>query len=357
MFGRNLMTSKKSGFAALTTVVAAGLLLTACFTANLSGKAKSTSVLQNGKSRELEIKSTDSLGTGIGSLSGKFKDAGTNIAFPYGVSLSFYKGTTFGFGFNCSETTSTTSSSTTSSSTTSSSTTSSSTTSSSTTTEVTTIPPPGPQRRVHTRPAGGSSFEDLCTMPGTENARVWLGLVTYSSADRRVPNVTLPECAELYYYYIHGGFGPGAPTKAQLASVKTQALKDPASKKAITGFGEIVIIDTNHDGTPGPTDGYGFATICGPYTDLDPSGFSDRPIDSRYESLGYSYATCPEGAFDAPGGVYPTELAWDGGPEAVAEMLLTECGNNITSGNLKISIATDFGAGSGPFGSGPIGPN
>ena len=339
MFERDLMTSKKSGFAALTTVVAAGLLLTACFTANLSGKAKSASVLQNGKSRELEIKSTDSLGTGIGSLSGKFKDAGTNIAFPYGVSLSFYKGTTFGFGFNCSETTSTTSSTTTSSSTTSSSTT----------------PPtlPGPQRLVHARPRGGSGPSGICPIDAPDT-RAWLGLVTYSSADRRVPNVTLPECAEAYYYYIHFGIGSGAPTKAQLASVKTQALKDPASK-AITGFGEIVIFDTNHDGTPGPTDGYGFATICGPYTNLDPSVFSNRPIDSRYESLGYSYATCPEGAFGAPGGVYPTALAWDGGPGAVAQMLFTECGNNITSGNLKISIATDYG--SGPIGSGPIGPN
>jgi len=327
------MTSKKSGFAALTTVVAAGLLLTACFTANLSGKAKSTSVLQNGKSRELEIKSTDSLGTGIGSLSGKFKDAGTNIAFPYGVSLSFYKGTTFGFGFNCSETTSTTSSST---------------TSSTTTTLI-----EGPQRLVHARPRGGSGPSGICPIDGPD-VRAWFGLVTYASADRRVPNVTLPECAEAYYYYIHFGFGSGAPTKAQLASVKTQALKDPASKKAITGFGEIVIIDTNHDGTPGPTDGYGFATICGPYANLDPSAFLNRPIDSRYESLGYSYATCPEGAFfDAPGGVYPTELAWEGGPEAVAQMLLTECGNNITSGNLKIGIATDWGSGV----SGPIGPN
>ena len=164
------MRFTRSTVSAVAAVAVAGLTLSACFTANLSGSGKTGSVLQPGKSIELEIKSTDSLGTGLGALSGKFKDAGANVAFPYGVSLSFKKGTTFGFGFSCAETT--------------------------TTTEVTTIPPPGPQRRVHTRPAGGSSFEDLCTMPGTEDARVWLGLVTYSSADRRVPNVTAPECAE-----------------------------------------------------------------------------------------------------------------------------------------------------------------
>jgi len=80
-----------------------------------------------------------------------------------------------------------------------------------------------------------------------------------------------------------------------------------------------VIVDTNHDGVPRPTDNF-------------------------------SYATCSDAAFGF-GGVYPTALAYEGGPMAVAEMLATECGDNIASGNLKIGIATDWGSGvSGPSG-------
>jgi hypothetical protein len=324
------MRRSRSTFAAGAAVAVAGLTLSACFTANLSGNGKTGSVLQPGKSIELEIKSTDSLGTGLGSLSGRFKDAGANVAFPYGVSLSFRKGTTFGFGFSCAETT---------------------TTSSSTTPPT----PPGPQRLVHARPAGGSPFGGLCSMPGTENARVWLGLVTYSSADKRVPNVTAPECAEAYYYYVHGGMLTGAPSSSKLASVKGRALRDPASK-AITGFGELVIVDTNHDGVPGPTDGFGFATICGPYANLDSSVLPLGPVtqDCSASTLcptdNYSYATCTDAAFGY-GGVYPTAIAYEDGPMAVAEMLATECGDNIASGNLRIGIATDWGSGvSGPSG-------
>ena len=296
---------------ALVAVGVAAATLTACFTANLSGRAKSASVIQSGKSIELEIKSTDSLGTGIGSVSGRFKDSGTNIAFPYGVSLSFNKGTTYGFGFSCSEVGG------------------------------------GPRRVAHSRPAGVSGPAGLCPLPNTGSARVWMGFVTYSSADKRVPNVSNPECAALYYYYLHFGTLQ-APTSSQLASVRSKALSDPTSK-AITGFGELVIVDTNHDGQPGPTDGYGFAAVCGPYTNLDPSVLQ-RPVGSN-SVLGYSYATCPAGAFGgAPGGVYPTDLAWSGGPSAVAEMLVSECGGPIRSGNLKVGIATDWSSGvTGPI--------
>ena len=325
------MKATRSKLAAIAGVAIAGLTLSACFTANLSGNGKTGSVLQPDRLMELEIRTTDSLGTGLGSLSGKFKDTGSNAAFPYGVSLSFKKGTTYGFGFNCSETTTTSSSST-------------------------SLPPPGPQRRVHTRPAGTIGIEGLCSAPGSENARVWFGLVTYSSADRRVPNVSAPECAEAYYYYLHYGYTT-APTKAQLASVKTRAMKDPASR-AITGFGELVIVDANNNGRNDSGDGFGFATVCGPYANLDgtalppfgPVGQNCAP-NALCPGDNYSYATCSDGAFGY-GGVYPTELAYIGGPLAVAEMLSTECGDNLTSGNLKIGIATDYT--SGP--TGPTGP-
>lgn len=341
--------------AVLATAAAAGLLLTACFSANLSGRAKTGSVIQSGKKIELEINSTDSLGTGIGSLRGKFKDAGTSPAFPYGVSLSFNKGTTFGLGFDCADVNDSTT-----------------TSSSSTTTSSTTVA--GPQRRVHAaRPKGGGSpFEGLCDAPGTENTRVWFGYATYSSADRRVPNVQSPECAVLYYYYLHfGGLGLGQPTAktstpVELSSLRSAAMKDPASK-AITGFAELVIIDTNHDGQPGPTDGFGMATICGPNANLDGSTLLNGPVgqscsaNTRCPSQFYSYATCDSDAFGF-GGVYPSEIAWGGvvapghngpapassyppGPLGILSMLVGECAGPISSGNLKIGIAADWGSG------------
>lgn len=71
-----------------------------------------------------------------------------------------------------------------------------------------------------------------------------------------------------------------------------------------------MIVDTNHDGVPRPTDNF-------------------------------SYATCSDAAWGY-GGVYPTALAYEGGPMAVAEMLASECGDNIVSGNLRIGIATEY---------------
>lgn len=351
------MQRKKSGIAVLATVGAAGLLLTACFSANLSGRAKTGSVIQGGKTIELEINSTDSLGTGIGSLRGKFKDAGTSPAFPYGVSLSFNKGTTFGLGFSCSDVVEPT------------------TTSTSSTTSSTVA---GPQRLVHaTRPQGTTPFDGFCNAPGTENSRVWFGYLTYSSADRRVPNVQTPECAVLYYYYLHfGGLGFGQPntkssTPVDYSSLRSAALKDPASK-AITGFAEMVIVDTNHDGQPGPTDGFGMATICGPNANLDANALFNAPVgqscsaNTRCPSQYYSYATCGSDAFGY-GGVYPSEIAWGdvvapghngpapaysgSGPLNILSMLLGQCGGSISSGNLKIGIATDWGSGvTGPIG-------
>ena len=355
------MKSRRSRLTAMSTVVvAAGLLLTACFTANLSGSGSTGSAIQPYKKLEFTLKSNDSLGLGIGGSTGKLKDSGKNVLFPNGVNISFNNGLVAGFGGDCTD-------------------------------DLGLIG--GAPRAVHvsggggTGPSGPPSFCDLYSDP-----RQWLGVVTYSSADpRRYPNQGFEPCNDYYQFYlsiflsVFNGGGPVRPVPRLSAS----------QQQNISGFGIAVVIDTNYNRNYDKGDRVSFVPVCGPYTHIEappsapilqsvnlagakmPAGLgnaleravANAPALPRSEpaSNQYNYITCgynsplfsdpifgdtgladelfgDSGLFGSSGsfGFLPGAISSDFidlSPEAPF-LLAYLCAGKVSSGDVKIGIAT-----------------
>ncbi len=355
------MKSRRSRLTAMSTVVvAAGLLLTACFTANLSGSGSTGSAIQPYKKLEFALKSNDSLGLGIGGSTGKLKDSGKNVLFPKGVNISFNNGLVAGFGGDCTD-------------------------------GLGLIG--GAPRAVHisggggTGPSGPPSFCDLYSDP-----RLWFGVVTYSSADpRRYPNQGFEPCNDYYQFYLsiflsvfYGG-GPVRPVPRLSAS----------QQQNISGFGIAVVIDTNYNRNYDKGDRVSFVPVCGPYTHIEappsapilqsvnlagakmPAGLgnaleravANAPALPRSEpaSNQYNYITCgynsplildpmfgDTGAFDelfGDSGLFGSSGSSGFVPGAISSDLIDEsplipfmlaiyCAGKVTRGDVKIGIAT-----------------
>lgn len=355
------MESPRSRLTAMSTVVvAAGLLLTACFTANLSGSGSTGSAIQPYKKLEFALKSNDSLGLGIGGSTGKLKDSGKNVLFPNGVNISFNNGLVAGFGGDCTD-------------------------------DLGLIG--GAPRAVHvsggggTGPSGPPSFCDLYSDP-----RQWLGVVTYSSADpRRYPNQGFEPCNDYYQFYLSiflsafSGGGPVRPVPRLSAS----------QQQNISGFGIAVVIDTNYNRNYDKGDRVSFVPVCGPYTHIEappsapilqsvnlagakmPAGLgnaleravANAPALPRSvpASNQYNYITCgynsplildpmfgDTGAFDAlfgDSGLFGSSGSFGFVPGAISSDFIDEspevpfllaiyCAGKVTSGDVKIGIAT-----------------
>lgn len=343
-----------------SVVVAAGLLLTACFTANLSGSGSTGSAIQPYKKLEFTLKSNDSLGLGIGGSTGKLKDSGKNVLFPNGVNISFNNGLVAGFGGDCTD-------------------------------GLGLIG--GAPRAVHvsggggTGPSGPPSFCDLYSDP-----RQWLGVVTYSSADpRRYPNQGFEPCNDYYQFYlsiflsVFYGRGPVRPVPKLSAS----------QQQNISGFGIAVVIDTNYNRNYDKGDRVSFVPVCGPYTHIEappsapilqsvnlagakmPAGLGSAleravakaPAFPRSDpaSNQYNYITCgynsplildpmfgETGAFDelfGDSGLFGSSGSFGFVPGAISSDFIDEspeapfllaiyCAGKVTSGDVKIGIAT-----------------
>jgi hypothetical protein len=336
------MRQSKFNRGAVVTLGVVALAATACYTANLSGGGGFASQLQAGKGGQFQLISNDVLGTGLGTSRGVLQDNGTNPAWPNGVKLSFgtehFAGITFGAGFAPCDSTTTTST----------------VPGSSTTVGGVT----GPSRAVHAQPAKPTPPSSSTTTPGSTSTtispwlngggdgcgtwphpQVWFGLATYSSTDtKHYPNVINPLCTEEFYYYLHDGPTAPTPTQAQLD-------EEPHSG-TMSGFAVVLIADTNLDGNPDKGDAFTLGTVCGPYSNLPapaaPAGATSGPFGPGNV---YSYGTCPA-TNSVPGGVIPGEAA---NPEALLSFLgANNCFVPLTSGNLKIGVAVDYG-GSGPI--------
>lgn len=314
----NRSRRRARGMGVLGVALASAAFLSACFTANLGGGGTRASAISSalGTKLEMSIRSTDSLGTGLGAAEGALKDIGKNIAFPKGVSLSFKRSVVYGMGEQCDQ------------------------------------PDGGPSRAVHAVGLVRGGTSNPCMM--WPDPRSWVGLVSYKSNDRSYPNTVNPECSAGFLEYLHSFGGPysgpiGKPTAAQIAAAPLDDDYLPMS-----GFGVLVITDTNVSGNPDKGDRFAFTTVCGPFANL-PTGFpgsaTSKPMDCSgagivcTENGGYNYATCPAETFSAPlGGMVPTSWAWAGwGP--VLDVLTdpdSGCLQPMRSGDLKIGIAVDI---------------
>uniref|UniRef100_A0A6J7NQF0 Unannotated protein n=1 Tax=freshwater metagenome TaxID=449393 RepID=A0A6J7NQF0_9ZZZZ len=359
------MKTRRSRLAIMgSVVVAAALVLTACFTANLSGSGSTGSAIQPYKKLEFALKSNDSLGLGIGGSTGKLKDSGKNVLFPKGVNISFNNGLVAGFGGDCTD-------------------------------GLGLIG--GAPRAVHisggggTGPSGPPGFCDLYSDP-----REWFGVVTYSSADpRRYPNQGFEPCNDYYEFYLSiylsiflsafSGGGPVRPVPRLSAS----------QQQNISGFGIAVVIDTNYNRNYDKGDRVSFVPVCGPYTHIEappsapilqsvnlagakmPAGLGSAleravakaPAFPRSEpaSNQYNYITCgynsplildplfgATGAFDelfGDSGLFGSSGSFGLVPGAISSdfiddspmvplMLAYLCAGKVSSGDVKIGIAT-----------------
>lgn len=242
------MKLKKNVLGLMTTAAVVGLILTACFTANLSGSASSPSPILPvgpsgsvgpwaGKTVQFNLVSKASFASGLGGTTGGLKDAGTNVLFPRGVKISFRNGISLGLGFDC--------------------------------TDFDDIG--GPARLVH----GGSSIpnpSDLCQY--YNDPRVWFGMVTYSSAEPRYyPNQGFLNCNDYYQEYL-GVFG-----SAFFFRKPVTKSSGSTSGENISGFGFVTIVDTNYNHNYDHGDRFSFVPVCGPYTHLDGSAIlTNQPL-------------------------------------------------------------------------------
>ena len=314
----NVSRRRTRGIGVLGATLATTALLSACFTANLGGGGSRASVISSalGTKLEINIKSTDSLGTGLGAANGSLKDTGKNIAFPKGVSLSFKRAVVFGMGDDCG------------------------------------TPDGGPSRAVHAGAMVRGGTSDPCEV--WPDPRSWVGLVTYQSNDRSYQNNVSPECSAGFLEYLHSF---GAPVNAPIpkpSAAQIAAAPQDADYVPMSGFGILVISDTNVTGNPDRGDRFAFTTVCGPFANLPtgvPGSVTSKPMDCSGAGIsckvngGYNYATCPAETFDAPlGGMVPTGWAWAGwGP--VLDVLADPeegCMQPLRTGDLRIGIAVDM---------------
>ncbi|MEI7991466.1 MAG: hypothetical protein WCH93_03440 [Actinomycetota bacterium] len=314
------MRSHKAVVGSVVAAALVALLATACFTANLSGSASSPSPIQYGgatgptgasgvsgstKKVEFSLKSLDSLGTGFGGGSGFLRDKGTNPAFPYGVKLSFANSLVLGIGGDCNDFSD---------------------------------GPNGPSRVAH---SGGQIRQPDFGCGIYSDPRVWFGLVTYSSADpSRYPNQGFQPCNSQYQQWVNESSGFNAPSPRGPVSNKGASTSQP-----ISGFGAVMVYDTNYSKNYDKGDRFGFISICGPYTHLDASGLA-APVPQgcqatlRCPGLLYNYGTCPSFDEISIGGLVPSVAVDEGGPESAFEALLGVCNVRSSGGDLKIGIAT-----------------
>ena len=356
------MKTRRSRLAIMgSVVVAAALVLTACFTANLSGSGSTGSAIQPYKKLEFTLKSNDSLGLGIGGSTGKLKDSGKNVLFPNGVNISFNNGLVAGFGGDCND-------------------------------GGLGLLAAGAPRAVHVSgdapPSGPADFCDLYSDP-----REWFGLVTYSSADaRRYPNQGFEPCNDYYQFYLgiflSAFYGGGLRSVPKLSASQQQN---------ISGFGIAVVIDTNYNRNYDKGDRVSFVPMCGPYTHIEapnptapilqsvnlagakmPAGLGDAlkravakapasPRPANGSSNQYNYVTCGynsplfldpvfgdtgladelfgnSGPFGSSGsvGLVPGAISSDlidESPE-IPFLLASICAGKVTGGDVKIGIAT-----------------
>ena len=320
---RFCVRSHKAVVGSVVAAVSVALLATACFTANLSGSASSPSPIQYGavtgptgasgvsgstKKVEFSLKSLDSLGTGFGGGSGFLRDKGTNPAFPYGVKLSFANSLVLGIGGDCNDFAD---------------------------------GPNGPSRVAHSGGQIRGGEPDFgCGI--YSDPRVWFGLVTYSSADpSHYPNQGFQPCNIQYQQWANefvGGFN--APSPRGPVSGKGASTSQP-----ISGFGAVMIYDTNYSKNYDKGDRFGFISICGPYTHLGAYSVLAAPVTQgcqatlRCPGLLYNYGTCPSFDEIPIGGLVPSE-AIDSDPEGVFGALLNVCNVRSSGGDVKIGIAT-----------------
>lgn len=328
---------KGSFFAVGTAVVAAGLLLTACFTANLSGTASSPSPIAafgpsgatglTTKKVEFNLVSKASFATGFGGTNGYLKDAGTSPFFPRGVKISFRNGMSIGMGEDCTDIND------------------------------------GPSRRVHGITSTSVNPTDYCTLYA--DPRFWIGMVTYSSADARYyPNQGFAPCNDYYQAFLSefaGSFLLG-PVSAKASSGSTA--------ENISGFGIATVIDTNYNRNYDHGDRFSFVPVCGPFTHLDGSQLFNAPIakapaldlsglpaslrsilkpavqpkSTIYPSdpTQYNYVSCGAigGPFPGYGGVLPAQYVDDNPYIAITLSAYCAFYQPGTSGDLKIGIGT-----------------
>ena len=197
--------TKKRGLVGAAGVAALGLLLTACFGANVTVAGKQVSALapSGTKTIEINLKTKTSLGSPWGGMSGSLKDNGANPAFPYGVKINFNHGMATALGEHCSEAA-------------------------------------GPVRRVHAvstaKTRGGF---DPCSSATGYDPRLWFGLVTYSSGDsRHYPNILNPECSYAYTYLQ-------AELLLGLGGLLRPQPKSTGAPDDIVGFGVMVAFDSD----------------------------------------------------------------------------------------------------------------
>jgi len=332
------MRKKRNGFAwSVASVAAGGLLLTACFTANIGGTAASPSPITpfapsgpTTKKVEFSLVSKDSFGTGFGGTNGFLKDNGTNPLFPRGVKLSFRNGLSVGIGWDCNEIVG------------------------------------GPSRFVHGGSTTSISPEDLCSIYA--DPRLWFGLVTYSSADQRYyPNQGFPPCNDYYQAYLQE-FGDGLFLRRPTGP-KGSTLPETDN---IAGFGVVTILDTNYNRNYDRGDRFAFIPVCGPYTHLDGTGIlptgavakfaagaNDLALPSGVSSMlasvapqngviypsdpeDYNYASCNSGDLPFPsfGGAIPSQLVDDSPGLAFQVSVMCAMYQPGTTGDLKIGVAT-----------------
>ena len=300
---------------------ASALVLVSCFGANVavSGKQDSALAPNVGKRVEISIKSTSSLGSPWGGMSGSLRDNGTNPAFPHGVKLNFNRGVATAIGEYCNQALG------------------------------------GPSRQVHG--IGGSLTRGVTTGPtgpggpcgssAGEDPRLWFGLVTYASADtKRYPNTITPECTYAYSvlnaYLFLGLGGLLGPTVAPKSSTSTSG--------NVAGFGLMIVVDSDANRNFDRNDRFSFVALCGPYANLDLSGVvGPGPADG---SRTYSYGTCTDSAAPYPGMVPGTDLVGDPVDwlSALGGALSEDCLRTFVSGNAVITPVFEWVTGpTGPM--------
>lgn len=308
------------GIVAGAVALVGALVLASCFGGNVSvsGKlASSLSPTNPSKRLEVSIKTSTSLGSPWGGMSGSLRDSGTNPAFPYGVKLNFNRGIATGLGEFCDE-----------------------------------DPNAGPSRRVHALVrggGGGGEGTNPCALALGEDPRLWVSLVTYSSADtRRYPNVFNPECGYAYSYLnallISEAFGLLGGTTAPTRRSSTDLGGN------ITGFGLMFIVDSDANRNLDRGDRFAFAALCGPYANIPlPSApGSNDPVTT------YSYGTCVDPDAPNPGMVpgFLSGIGSIGGGEpgawisyALSELTQPECLRALMYGDAKITPVFDWTSG------------
>ncbi|AKL73367.1 hypothetical protein IMCC26256_111080 [Actinobacteria bacterium IMCC26256] len=276
---RNLRVIKAVAFASALVIV-----LAACDLATLSGGGSGDSpISRKGRislaieTEELCLKGTErdcenySYQGGVQSVTGEFKDSGTNPSWPYGVSMKFEGaytatekrdiGVLLIAGDVCNE--------------------------------------------ILGVPEGAPVGAEAKGSKESKNANCWLGGIGYRSADaRHYPNST--PCfgdSAVLSDALRSGLSRASESSVVSETVKRlerdiNSDRDRGPKEnQITGQALVLIVDANHNGRinedaePGKSpDAFILVSVCGPYSGIGSGGGLGS---------GYNYSTCPGGTLSS----------------------------------------------------------